>query len=168
MNHEPSDLASALAQGQDISPYLNAHQSGFDKTLGIVYTRATHDVVEAEVLVTENLLQSYGIVHGGVYAGLVESLASVAAAIYAMPQGQTSVGLENTTSFLRAVRVGVLRARAVPLHRGHRTQVWEVAVRDSEDRVAASGRVRMLCLDQGAQVAGEIVALQTAETLPRA
>ncbi len=102
-------------------------------------------------------LQPHGIVHGGVYAGLVETVASVGAALNVMAHGLTAVGLENHTSFLRAVREGTLRATARPLTRGRRTQVWEATVTDSAGRVAATGRVRLLCLEAGADLAGEKV-----------
>ena len=48
--------------------------------------------------------QAYGIVHGGVYAGMIESVASVGAALWARRYDQTVVGLENQTSFLVATR----------------------------------------------------------------
>ena len=68
------------------------------------------------------------------------------------------VGLENNTSFIRAVRAGVrLRAIATPLTRGRRTQVWEARVIDEEDRLVATGRVRLLCLDNDQALAGEQV-----------
>ena len=110
--------------------------------------------------VTPTLLQPYGLVHGGVYAAIVETLASTGAALAAMARGQTTVGLENATSFLRGTRGGTLHARGTPLHRGSRTQVWAVDIRDEEGREVASGRVRMLCLDRGASVAGETVAIK--------
>jgi uncharacterized protein (TIGR00369 family) len=72
-----------------------------------------------------------------------------------MSRGQTVVGLENHTSFLRAVRSGRLRAVALPLTRGRRTQVWEATVTDEEGRIAATGRVRLMCLDEGTVLAGE-------------
>ncbi|MEQ9324060.1 MAG: PaaI family thioesterase, partial [Polyangiaceae bacterium] len=74
---------------------------------------------------------------------------------------RSAVGLENATTFLKAVRDGTLTGRATPLTRGRRTQVWEVRVTDDDDRLVAQGRVRMLCLEGGAEVAGETVAVKT-------
>ena len=54
-------------------------------------------------------------------------------------------------------RDGVLRARAVPLTRGRRSQVWEVEIHNDSGKLAATGRVRILCLNQGATAAGEVV-----------
>jgi uncharacterized protein (TIGR00369 family) len=80
--------------------------------------------------------------------------------MFAMPKGQTTVGLENTTSFLRAVRSGTLVGTARPLHRGRATQVWEVEIRGDDGKLAATGRVRVLCLEPGTKVAGEAVGMK--------
>jgi len=134
---------------------MNAARSGWDEAMGLVFVRATADEVVAECDVGPQHGQPAGIVHGGVYAGLVEAVASLGAALHAMPRGQTVVGLENHTSFLRAVRSGTLRATARPLTRGRRTQVWEATITDAEGRVAATGRVRLLCLEPDAVLAGK-------------
>lgn len=161
MSDTAKALAALVAAGHDIVEILNMHRGGFERALGLVFTAASADEVTADVPVTAALLQPYGLVHGGVYASIVETLASTGAALSAMARGQTTVGLENATSFLRATRDGTLRARATPLHRGGRTQVWSVEIRDDEGREVASGRVRMLCLDAGASVAGETVAIKS-------
>ncbi len=144
----------------DVVAVLNQSRGGFNIHLGLVFTRASSDEVACEVPVTPQLLQPYGLVHGGVYCSIVETLASVGAAMYALPKGQTTVGLENSTSFVRAVRGGKLHGTARPLHRGRATQVWEVEIRGEDGKLAATGRVRMMCLEPGAQVAGEAVAFK--------
>lgn len=153
-------LAALVGAGHDIAEILNEHRGGFERAIGLRFIAASADEVVAEVPVTPTLLQPYGLVHGGVHAAIVETLASCGAALAAMARGQTTVGLENTTSFLRATRDGTLHARATPLHRGGRTQVWTVDIRDDAGRDVASGRVRMLCLDAGASVAGETVTIK--------
>ena len=80
--------------------------------------------------------------------------------MFAAPEGQTVVGVENHTSFLRAVRDGRLRVTARPLSRGHRTQVWEGEVRDARERLIATGRVRLLCLEADAELAGKKVEVE--------
>jgi uncharacterized protein (TIGR00369 family) len=61
-----------------------------------------------------------------------------------------AVGLENQTSFIRAARSGKLTAIATPITRGRTTQVWEATVRDEQQRVLATGRVRLLCVERDA------------------
>jgi uncharacterized protein (TIGR00369 family) len=79
---------------------------------------------------------------------LIETIASIGATLVARPRGQAVVGLENHTSFIRAARGGRIRATALPITRGRTTQVWEGTVRDGDGRILATGRVRLLCMDE--------------------
>jgi uncharacterized protein (TIGR00369 family) len=146
---------------QDFSEMLNANRGGWNEAMGIRFVRATADEVVAELEVERVHQQPYGIVHGGVHAGVIETLASTGAALSAGSRGQTVVGLENTTSFIRAVRAGKLRATARPITRGRRTQVWETTIVDSDGQTIAIGRVRLLCLEPGAAIAGETAGVKT-------
>lgn len=139
----------------DAAPLINQlHEGTWAGGLGMVISSATRDAVTATVLVKPNHRQPQGIVHGGVYASIIESLASVGAAVDAMMNGKTVVGLENHTTFVRAVREGTLHAQATPITRGRRTQVWEVTIRNDAGAIAATGRVRLLVLEPEADVAG--------------
>ena len=143
---------------KDFAERLNEMPEGWLQAMGITITQATEDEVRAELTVGREHLQGYGIVHGGVHCGLIESLASIGAALYALPRGQSVVGLENNTSFVRAVRTGAkLHAVSTPITRGKRTQVWEARVLDAEDKIVATGRVRLLCLELDQPLAGEQV-----------
>jgi 1,4-dihydroxy-2-naphthoyl-CoA hydrolase len=139
---------------------LNASITGWTQAMGIHFVVATGGEVVAELEITADHHQAYGIVHGGVHSGLIETVASVDAALAALPRNQSVVGLENHTSFLNAAREGKLRANARPLMRGRRTQVWEATVTDAEGRTLASGRVRFLALEAGSSLAGETVAVK--------
>ncbi len=144
----------------DVVTILNASRGGFERALGLTFTRITADEVECEVPVGPHLLQPYGLVHGGVHSAIIETLATVGAALHVLPQKQTAVGLENTTSFVRAVRTGKLIGIARHVHRGRQSHVWEVEVRSEDGKLAATGRVRLLCLAAEAKVAGETVAVK--------
>jgi uncharacterized protein (TIGR00369 family) len=139
----------------DFAEALNNARDGWSAAMGLRFLRANRDRVEAEIPIAAQHRQPYGIVHGGVYAGIVETLASSGAAIDALARGYTVVGLDNHTSFLRATREGTLRAEATPLVRGRRTQLWEGRITDDEGNLVATGRVRLLCLEPGAMLAGE-------------
>ena len=140
---------------QDHAALLNGMQKGWDAAMGIRYLRATLDELEAEIVVSDIHHQQYGLVHGGVYAGWIETLCSAGAAMNAMAKGQSgAVGLENATSFLKAVREGTLRAIARPLTRGRRTQVWEAEIRDGAGALVAHGKVRLMNLERGEKAGG--------------
>lgn len=136
---------------------LNAHRSGFDQLLGVRFLRASADEVVVEYDVGPQHRQPYGIVHGGVHCALMETACSTGAGFAALARGQSVVGVENHTSFVHAVREGVVTVRAVPLSRGRRTQIWEATAHDASGRLVATGRVRLLCLEPGSELAGETV-----------
>jgi 1,4-dihydroxy-2-naphthoyl-CoA hydrolase len=131
---------------KDFVAELNA-MPGWVKEMGIAILTASADEVTCEWEVSEKHHQGYGIVHGGVHSGVIETLASIGAAAVAHPRGQRVVGLENNTSFIRAVRSGKLHGLARPVTRGRSSQVWEVWIRDEAEQLVAQGRVRLLCLD---------------------
>jgi 1,4-dihydroxy-2-naphthoyl-CoA hydrolase len=147
-----------LPVSEDFAKRLNDLPEGWLQAMGVTITKATADEVRAELTVGPEHLQGYGIVHGGVHCGLIESLASIGAALVALPRNQSVVGIENNTSFVRAVRAGAkLHAVSTPITRGRRTQIWEARVLDDQERIVAAGRVRLLCLAQDQELAGEQV-----------
>jgi len=144
----------------DYAPMLNANLDGWNRAMGVRFVRVTLDEVVAEWTIGAEHLQAYGIVHGGVHCGVIETLASVGAAMNALKDGRSVVGLENTTSFLHAVRAGTLTATAHPIVRGRRTQVWEANVKDEKGRLVATGRVRLMVLEADTNLAGKKIGLE--------
>ena len=123
-------------------------EAPFDKELGLVFTEVSPDRTRAQLEVVPKLLQPMGIVHGGVYCSMVESLASVAAYTWVASNGGGSVvGVNNNTDFLRAIGSGAVYGTATPVHRGRRQQLWLVTITDSDDRVVARGQVRLQNLE---------------------
>jgi len=139
---------------------INANLGGFNNALGLQFTKAIPDEYVAEIEIADRHLQPYGLVHGGVYAGMIETLCSTGAALAVWGENKNTVGLENNTSFLKAVRGGRLRCTARPLLLGKRTHVWEAGIHDDQGRLVASGRVRLMVLEPGAAVAGREVSMQ--------
>ena len=133
----------------------NLPGNGWVKAMGLVVTRATIDEVACEWQVGEQHLQGYGIVHGGVHAGVIETLASIGAHLVATGRGQRVVGVENHTSFIRAVRTGLLRGVARPLTRGRTSQAWLGEIRDEAGKLVAHGTVRLLCIPDSQPLADE-------------
>ncbi len=139
---------------------INERLSGYDSTMGLRFVSATPDEFVAELEIGAQHLQPYGLVHGGVYAGMIETLCSTAAALNVFAEGKNAVGLDNTTSFLRAVREGRLRCIATPLFKGRRSHVWQARVVDDQERLVAHGRVRLQVLEKGSSAGGETVELK--------
>ena len=119
--------------------------AGFDSELGLTFLEVTPDGGRAQLTIKDQLLQPWGIVHGGVYCSIVESLASVSAHVWltAAGGGGTVVGVNNNTDFLRAISSGTVTAVSTPIHRGRRQQLWLIEVTDDEGRMVARGQVRL-------------------------
>ena len=117
-------------------------QNNFDGVIGLEVLDADGDRVTARLDVKPHLHQPYGIVHGGVYCTVVETTASIGAALWFGDRGQV-VGVSNSTNFLRAVRDGSLDIEATPVHRGRTQQLWQVTVADADGRLIARGEVRL-------------------------
>ncbi len=107
------------------------------------FTVASGDEVACQFEVGQQHLQPFGLVHGGVHCGVIETVTSIGATLYVQSHGQQAVGLENTTSFIRASSSGTLYATARPIARGRTNQLWEAWIRDADDRLVAQGRVRL-------------------------
>ena len=118
---------------------------GFDSELGLTYIDVTPDGGRAELQIHDKLLQPWGIVHGGVYCSIIESLASVSGAVWFAEKGEggTVVGVNNNTDFLRAISSGIVTAVSTPIHRGRRQQLWLIEVTDDKGRMVARGQVRL-------------------------
>jgi uncharacterized protein (TIGR00369 family) len=115
--------------------------AGFDGLYGLELLDFSATDVHAQVTVRDEVKQPMGLVHGGVYASMAESMASVATAVAVHAQGETAMGLSNSTSFLRPITEGVVHAHATRIHRGRTTWVWDVRFSDDEDRTCAVTRM---------------------------
>jgi 1,4-dihydroxy-2-naphthoyl-CoA hydrolase len=114
---------------------------GFDRVYGLEIDEIAEGEVRGRVSVRDDLKQPAGLVHGGVYAAIAESLATNGTAAVVFPDGNTAMGLSNQTSFLRPVTAGSISAVARARHRGRTTWVWEVEIADDQERLCALVRM---------------------------
>jgi 1,4-dihydroxy-2-naphthoyl-CoA hydrolase len=114
---------------------------GFDGLYGLEIHAISDEEVVAEVPVRDELKQPAGLVHGGVFASIAESITSLATFLVVESEGQTAQGLSNQTSFLRPILDGTIHAVARRRHRGRTTWVWEVDISDDAGRLCALVRM---------------------------
>ena len=136
-------VLNAAMDLRDPDPRDPAIKGSFVEHLGLELVEMSGDRVVATWEALPKLHQPYGIVHGGVHCSVVETLASIAGALWLGDRGQV-VGVNNNTDFFRAVTDGGLTSTATPLHRGRSQQLWVVeTVTDADGRLAARGQVRL-------------------------
>jgi 1,4-dihydroxy-2-naphthoyl-CoA hydrolase len=114
---------------------------GFDRLYGLELLDVSDAEVRAQVKVRDELLQPAGLVHGGVFASIAESITSIATWLAVHEDGRTVQGMSNQTSFLRPITAGTVHAVAQRRHKGRTTWVWEVDVTDDEGRLCALVRM---------------------------
>jgi uncharacterized protein (TIGR00369 family) len=117
--------------------------AGFDQLYGLELVELNRERAVGKVAVREEHKQPLGIVHGGVYAAIAESLASIATARAVAAEGRIAVGLANQSSFLGPVTAGAIHAVASVKHRGRTTWVWEVEMSDDRGALCALTRVTL-------------------------
>ena len=114
---------------------------GFDGLYGLEIHFLSDEEVRAEVPVRDELRQPGGLVHGGVFASMAESMTSTATWFAVQDLGLAAQGLSNQTSFLRPILEGTIHAVARRRHRGRTTWVWEVEISDDAERLCALVRM---------------------------
>ncbi len=155
-----ADVGARLRAGEtlapaDLEPFASDADVFGGKTLGLVWDGLALDRVTAHLDCDERHHQPYGIVHGGVWCAVVESLASLGAALRAVAAGGVVVGVSNSTDFLRPHRTGRVDAVGEPLHVGRTQQLWQVVLTRAEDgKVVARGQVRLQQLPADRELAG--------------
>jgi 1,4-dihydroxy-2-naphthoyl-CoA hydrolase len=137
--------ASPGAQTNKVRLAMNAVPSespvGFDGLYGLELLELTDDCARGQVQVRDELKQPHGLVHGGVFAAIAESLASIGTAVAVRREGKLAIGLSNQTSVLRPITDGTIHAAAIRKHRGRTTWVWEVEMTDDSGQLCVLTRM---------------------------
>jgi uncharacterized protein (TIGR00369 family) len=121
---------------------------GLAGQLGVELTTLTPDKVVATMPVDDRTRQPFGILHGGASAALAETVASLGAVLNIDRETHAVVGLELNANHVRAKSEGTVTATATPLHRGRRTQVWDVRIEDEEGRLICASRCTLAVIQR--------------------
>jgi 1,4-dihydroxy-2-naphthoyl-CoA hydrolase len=123
---------------------------GLTELLGIDHLDPGDADALARVEVTDRIRQPYGLVHGGVYSLLAETITSRATALAVHADGMAAVGQSNNATFLRPISSGHVTATGRVIRRGRTTWVWDVDCTDDEGRLAAVVRCVVAVRPRGA------------------
>ena len=127
-----------MASSPDIS---KAGQDGPAVAFGLIYGEMTAERVEASMPVEPTVQQNFGLVHGGVYSVIAESICSTATALAVASEGRIAMGQSNSASFLRPITEGTVHAVATRRHAGRTTWLWDVDFTDDNGKLAAIVRM---------------------------
>jgi len=121
-------------------------RGGVTKDLGMEFVTLGPDEIVATMPVDARHHQPLGFLHGGVSVTLAESVATVGGWLNCAP-GKGAFGSEISASHLRPKRSGTLTAVGRPLHRGRSSQVWQVEIRDEENKLVCVSRCTLAVVD---------------------
>jgi 1,4-dihydroxy-2-naphthoyl-CoA hydrolase len=112
-----------------------------NELIGIRFIEVGENYLRASMPVDERTKQAYGLLHGGASAALAETVGSVASAMVINPEQFFCVGVEINANHLRSVRGGEVIATALPLHLGSSSHVWEIKIRDAQEKLVCASRL---------------------------
>jgi 1,4-dihydroxy-2-naphthoyl-CoA hydrolase len=114
--------------------------------LGIVLTEIGDDFIKATMPVDHRTTQPIGLVHGGAYVALAETIGSIAANLCLDTTKEYALGLDINSNHLRSIKEGFVTGIARPIHIGGKTQVWEIKCFDDKERLLNISRLTMMVL----------------------
>jgi 1,4-dihydroxy-2-naphthoyl-CoA hydrolase len=138
-------MATQSSSGAALEAELGRQPSSeFVRLLGCHFDEAGPTRLTGWIEVGPQHHQPFGILHGGVLSSVVETFASLGAWLAVRDSGRVTVGVANTTDFLRSTTTGILHVVADAVYQGRSQQLWEVAIsRASDGKDVARGRVRL-------------------------
>lgn len=131
----------------ELAPIQQLIDPLFPGLMGVRLIEASPERIVAEMAVRADLCTAGGILHGGAYMALADTLGAVGTVVN-MPRGKRTTTTDSSTKFMAAARQGtVVTAESVPLHRGRTTMVWQTSVRNADGKLCAVVTQTQLLMD---------------------
>lgn len=109
--------------------------------LGICFTCVEADKVVATMPVDHRTMQPMKILHGGANMALAETVGSAGSFLLVDPAEYTVVGLEINGNHVRPATEGIVTGTATLVHKGKKTHVWNIEIRDERDMLVSICRI---------------------------
>jgi 1,4-dihydroxy-2-naphthoyl-CoA hydrolase len=118
------------------------------ENLGIEFTEIGNDHIIARMPVNKRTQQPMGLLHGGASAALAESIGSIGSYLMINPKQQMAVGLEINANHIGSVHSGFVYGKGTIVHKGKTTHIWNIEIRDENEKLISICRLTMLVLDR--------------------
>lgn len=134
---------------QKAGSLFNSPGKNMGHALGLEFLTISRTEMKAFMPVNANTVQPFGILHGGASVALAESLASIGAWLNLEDDSQMAVGLEINANHIRPVPAGEsVTGVATPLHRGAKTQVWEIRIENEAGKLVSISRCTLAIVNK--------------------
>ena len=131
----------------DLEKLNEIGKNTLNENLGIEIIDHGKDFIKGRMPVDKRTKQSYGILHGGASVALAETLGSIASFMVIKDSGKQIVGLEINANHLRSVRSGYVYGTARAIHLGRKTHIWEIEIRNEEDKLVCISRFTSMIIE---------------------
>ena len=108
------------------------------ETLDISYVDVGENFLVGKMPVGPKVYQPDGVLHGGAMVALAESVGSAASYIFLNGQEVTIRGIEISANHVKSIREGFVFAKAIIVHKGRTTQLWDIKISDANDNLISS------------------------------
>lgn len=127
--------------------YLQSFEKDtMNQHIGIEFTEVGDNYLVAKMPVDNRTRQAYGILHGGASVALAETVGSVASVMIVDPAKYYCVGVEINANHIRSIKEGFVFAKALPLHLGSSTHVWDIKIVDEAEKLVCVSRLTVYIL----------------------
>ena len=116
------------------------------RTLEIDFIDVGDDFLIARMPVTPKLHQPDGVLHGGATFALAESVGSAASYLFNKSKSIMVRGIEMSGNYLKGISEGYVYAKAIAIHNGRTTQIWEIKVTNEAGELISSCKLTTLTL----------------------
>ncbi len=125
----------------DIEELNRICQGSFIEKIGLVFTSFEDKIIQGYIVVNETHLQPVGVVHGGVYISLAESLAGAGSSLLLENTNKIALGAHVTSQHIAPARKGRIYATGTLTHEGDTKHIWDVAISDENGKLISLSRV---------------------------
>ncbi|GAB4009670.1 MAG: hotdog fold thioesterase [Bdellovibrio sp.] len=110
--------------------------------IGLTITKVSENSLEGEMPYSKKVTQPFGLIHGGIYCVISESLASIGSNLI-LEKDEMAVGQSLSSQHLRPISSGVLKAVAQLEHKGKTSHIWDIKIYDQQNKLVHVSRMQM-------------------------
>lgn len=118
------------------------------ETLDISFCDVGEDHLVAKMPVTTKVYQPDGVLHGGAMVALAESVGSAASYVFLNSKDFYIRGIEISANHVKSIRDGYVYAKAVCIHKGRTTQLWDIKIRDEQENLISIVKLTTITLQK--------------------
>lgn len=123
------------------------NENTMSEWLGIEFMEVNSSYLIARMPVDHRTTQPLGVVNGGAFCALAETVGSMAANLCIDRSKFVALGLDINANHIKSASKGWVYGKAIPLHLGKTTQVWEIKITDEDEKLCCISRLTMSVIE---------------------